>query len=210
MNIEKALKLYLVTDRRWLGTSPLEDKIHQAIIGGVSCVQLREKNISSKEFIKTAQSVKNITDEYNVPLIINDNIEVAHIVNADGVHLGQNDTDIITARKILGKDKIIGVSARTPELAKEALYNGADYIGCGAVFPTKSKSDALNISPAQLKAVCECVEIPVIAIGGIDENNIHLLKECKISGIAVISAILSKKDVKLAAQNLLNLCNDII
>lgn len=196
------LKLYLVTDRSWVGEMSLESQIEEAIKGGVTIVQLREKNIDEKEFLKLASNVKLITDKYNVKLIINDNVEVAKEIDADGVHLGQGDMDILEARRILGDEKIIGISTKTMEQALDAEKKGADYLGVGAVFSTSTKLDAKSIDSEVFKNIYETIKIPIVAIGGISLENISLLRNTKISGVAVVSGILAQKDIKKAAMNL--------
>lgn len=196
------LKLYLVTDRSWVGEMTLESQIEEAIKGGVTIVQLREKDIDEKGFLKLALNIKLITDKYNVKLIINDNVEVAKEIDADGVHLGQGDMDILEARRILGDEKIIGISTKTMEQALDAEKKGADYLGVGAIFSTSTKLDAKSIDSEVFKNIYETIKIPIVAIGGISLENISLLRNTKISGVAVVSGILAQKDIKKAAMNL--------
>lgn len=211
MKISKEnMRLYAVTDRTWSINRTLEQQVEEALKSGVTFLQLREKNISDAEYIKIAENIKKLTDKYNVPFVINDNINVALAVNADGVHLGQGDTDIKTARKILGNDKIIGITAKTPEQAVNAYNNGADYLGTGAVFGTSTKKDAKNITIEQLSAVCKSVPIPVVAIGGINENNILQLKNSSADGVAVVSAIFAKENISEAVKNLRRLADCIV
>ncbi|HHW67112.1 MAG TPA: thiamine phosphate synthase [Epulopiscium sp.] len=197
-------KLYLVTDRDILAGRNLESAVEEAIQGGVTLVQLREKDITSLEFYNMALRIKRITSQYNIPLIINDRLDIALAVDAEGVHLGQRDIPCVIARKIIGENKIVGVSASTFEEAKKAEKDGADYIGVGAVFPTSTKQDARDVSVDLLKEIKQSVAIPVVAIGGINEDNVSLLKDTNIDGIAVVSAILGKKDIKSAAFCLRN------
>ncbi|MBZ4667555.1 MAG: thiamine-phosphate pyrophosphorylase [Epulopiscium sp.] len=197
-------KLYLVTDRDILAGRNLESAVEEAIQGGVTLVQLREKDITSLEFYNMALRIKRITSQYNIPLIINDRLDIALAVDAEGVHLGQRDIPCVIARKIIGENKIVGVSASTLEEAKKAEKDGADYIGVGAVFPTSTKQDARDVSVDLLKEIKQSVAIPVVAIGGINEDNVSLLKDTNIDGIAVVSAILGKKDIKSAAFCLRN------
>lgn len=204
------VRLYAVSDRYWLNGKSLEEVVEQAILGGVTMVQLREKNISKDEFIKRAISIKKITDKYKIPLIINDNVEVAVVCSADGVHLGQNDMSPINARKILGDNKIIGVSARTVQQALIAEKSGADYIGSGAVFGTNTKQDAQKMSFDTLKSICNAVSIPVVAIGGINNINVTELKGSGISGIAVISTLFAGNNIKSSAENLCKLLEEVI
>lgn len=201
--------LYLVTDRTWLNGESLESVVEAAIEGGVNAVQLREKNASREEYIKIAKSIGTITKKYSIPLIINDDIEVAVTAGADGVHLGMSDTDVITARRLVGKDFIIGASARTVETAVAAERDGADYLGVGAVFGTSTKADAKTINVNIFKTIVNSVSIPVIAIGGVNATNVIQLKDSGAAGIAVVSAILAQKDKKAAAETLAKLIKEI-
>lgn len=204
MNIsEQQLTLYAVTDRKWLQDGQtLAGQVEQAILGGVTVVQLREKHASAAEFLALAQEVKQVTDRYQVPLIINDNLEVALAVDAAGIHVGQEDLAAAAVRQKIGDKKIVGVSAQTVEQALAAEQAGADYLGVGAVFPTSSKDDAVEVDFATLQAICQAVQIPVVAIGGITVQNMTALQGSGIVGVAVISAIFGKPDVKKAAQDL--------
>ncbi|GCD09892.1 thiamine phosphate synthase [Clostridium tagluense] len=194
--------LYLVTDRDVLVNTDIYTDVEEAIKGGVTLVQIREKKVGTLEFYNIAVKIKSITDKYKVPLIINDRIDIAQAVDAAGVHLGQSDMPADIARRILGNNKIIGVSTSTLKQAKKAEREGADYVGVGAMFPTTTKDDASAVSVDCLKEIKEGISIPVVAIGGISEKNISLLKPANIDGIAVVSAILSKKSVKIAAEKL--------
>jgi thiamine-phosphate pyrophosphorylase len=205
MNIEIDYKLYLVTDREVLKNKDLFTAVEEAIKGGVTVVQLREKNLTSLEFYNTAVKIKEITDKYNVPLIINDRLDIAIAVDAAGLHVGQKDMPAEVARKLLGSNKILGVSAATLEEAKKAETDGADYIGVGAVFLTTTKNDARAVSVQLLKEIKQGVSIPVVAIGGINSGNAKLLKPANVDGIAVVSDILGKENVTLAAEVLKNL-----
>lgn len=204
MNIsEKKLTLYAVTDRKWLQDGQtLAGQVEQAILGGVTVVQLREKHASAAEFLALAQEVKQVTDRYQVPLIINDNLEVALAVDAAGIHVGQEDLAAAAVRQKIGDKKVVGVSAQTVEQALAAEQAGADYLGVGAVFPTSSKDDAVEVDFATLQAICQAVQIPVVAIGGITAENMTALQGSRIVGVAIISAIFGKPDVKKAAQEL--------
>ncbi|WP_315109233.1 thiamine phosphate synthase [Clostridium intestinale] len=195
--------VYLVTDRDVLKGRDLCEAIEASIKGGVTLVQLREKDISSLDFYNLAVAVKKITDKHNVPLIINDRIDIALAVDAAGVHVGQSDIPTKVARKIIGEDKILGISAATLEEAKLAEAEGADYLGIGAVFPTDTKKDARSVSIELLGEIKKSLTVPVVGIGGINENNAELLKESKIDGIAVVSAVLGKEDIEQAARNML-------
>lgn len=199
---KKSLLLYAVTDRTWLNGETLYEQVEKAIKGGVTFVQLREKNLDEKSFLNEALEIQILCKKYNIPFVINDNVEIARKINADGVHVGQSDMKAENVRAILGNDKILGVSAQTVEQALYAQKEGADYIGVGAVFPTGSKLDADNVSLHTLKEICSAVNIPVVAIGGIGIDNVSKLKNSGISGIAVISAIFASDDIELATKNL--------
>lgn len=207
---KEALRLYLVTDRTWLGDKSLASQVEEAIKHGVTFVQLREKGLSNEAFIDAAKQMRQITDQYQVPLIINDNIDVALATKADGVHVGQKDMNAREVRKILGEGKIIGVSARTVEQALKAEADGADYLGVGAVFGTATKEDATKLDHDMLIAICKAVKIPVVAIGGINEKNILKLKDKGIAGVAVVSAILAKPNIGEATTTLSQLVEEII
>lgn len=205
MNCTKEeLLLYAVTDRSWLHGRTLKEQVKEALDGGVTFLQLREKQIDSELFLQEAQELKELCKQYQVPFVINDDVELALKVDADGVHVGQSDMEAGDVRKKLGKDKIIGVSAQTVEQAVMAEKHGADYLGVGAVFPTSSKDDAREVDYETLKAICQAVRIPVIAIGGINTQNVDRLKGSGICGVAVISAIFAQEDIKEAAKELKN------
>ena len=194
--------VYLVTDRRNKTDEEFLNIIEEAIKGGTTIVQLREKTASTKEFYDLALKVKEITSRYDVPLLINDRIDIALAVDSEGVHIGQDDMPAGIAREIIGEDKILGVSASTVDEAKKAQIDGADYIGSGAVFPTSSKDDADSVSKEELKEIVDSVDIPVVAIGGINLDNASLLKDTGIAGFSVISAIMYAEDPKLASSQL--------
>ena len=206
----KSLLLYAITDRAWLKGKTVAEAVEEAILGGATCIQLREKNLSDEEFLKTAMDVKAVTDKYNIPFIINDNVDIAVRVGADGAHIGQDDEEIKSAREKLGADKIIGLSAATVEEAVQAEQSGADYIGVGAVFNTLTKLDANTVSFETLKEICNTVKIPVVAIGGISKDNAIQLAGTGIEGISVVSAIFAQNDIKTAASELLELAKKII
>ncbi len=194
--------LYLVTDRELLGNKDLAATVEEAIKGGATLVQIREKNVSTLDFFELALVVKQITGKYNVPFIINDRIDIALAVDADGVHIGQEDMPLAAARKLLGSTKIIGVSVSTLEEAVKAQDEGADYLGVGAVFPTRTKSNADHVSLAAFRRIKEGVSVPVVAIGGIDKDNIQRVIEAGADGAAVVSAIISSADPYQAACSL--------
>ena len=194
--------VYLVTDRRNKTDDEFLNIIEEAIKGGTTIVQLREKTASTKEFYDLALKVKEITSRYGVPLLINDRIDIALAVDSEGVHIGQDDMPAGIAREIIGEDKILGVSASTVEEAKKAEIDSADYIGSGAVFPTSTKDDADSVSKEELKEIVDSIDIPVVAIGGITIENAHTLKASGIAGFSVVSAIMSAEDPKEASGKL--------
>lgn len=194
--------LYGVTDRSWLKEETLYQQVEKALKGGATFIQLREKKLDQESFLNEAKELKELCRKYKVPFVINDNVEIALAIDADGVHVGQSDMEALDVRKRLGEDKIIGVSAQTVEQALLAEEHGADYLGVGAVFPTGSKDDADDVSRDTLKAICDAVSIPVIAIGGISEKNVAELSGSGICGIAVISAIFARPDIESAAREL--------
>lgn len=197
--------MYLVTDRDILQGRDLNEAVEKSILGGATLVQLREKHISDEEFLKIAKELKKITDKYNVPFIINDNVEIAKLVDATGVHIGQSDDNLAYARKILGKDKIIGVSVGNLEEAKLAQKGGADYLGIGTIFFTTTKDDINRpLEIEGLKRIVEGIDIPNVAIGGIHLNNIKEVMKTGTNGVAIISEILGKNDIKKASEKLLS------
>lgn len=194
--------LYLVTDRKLISTESLKTAVEQAILGGCTLIQLREKDCSSLEFFETAMSIKEITDRYMIPLIINDRIDIALAIDAAGVHIGQRDIPASIARKLIGDYKILGVSASNVEEAIRAQSNGADYLGVGAMFTTDTKTDARLTPMDELVRILEHTAIPIVVIGGINKTTIPKLKGRDIDGIAVVSAVISEPDIKAAAQEL--------
>lgn len=203
MNCDKKdLLLYAVTDRSWLNGRTLYEQVEEALKGGVTFVQLREKNLDDTAFLQEAKEIKELCARFHVPFVINDNVDIAAEIDADGVHVGQSDMEAGDVRKKLGPDKIIGVSAQTVEQALRAQAHGADYLGVGAVFPTGSKADAVEVSHDTVREICRAVDIPVIAIGGITRENVIELKGTGICGIAVISAIFGQQDIEEAARTL--------
>ena len=199
---KKDLLLYAVTDRHWLNGESLYAQVEKVLKGGATFVQLREKNLDEDSFLKEAIEIQKLCRKYQVPFVINDNVDIALQMDADGVHVGQSDMEALDVRNKLGPNKIIGVSAQTVEQALKAQAHGADYLGVGAVFPTGSKLDADDVSFETLKAICQAVNIPVIAIGGISKENVHQLKNSGICGIAVISALFAQKDIETATKDL--------
>ena len=211
MNCDKnSLLLYAVTDRSWLNGRTLYEQVEDALKGGATFIQLREKKLDKEDFLKEAIEIQALCRQYHVPFVINDDVDIALQIDADGVHVGQSDMEAGDVRTKLGPDKIIGVSAQTVEQAVLAEQRGADYLGVGAVFPTGSKDDADDISHDTLQAICEAVQIPVIAIGGISKNNVPQLKGRGICGIAVISAIFAQSDIQAATEELKNLTEKMV
>jgi thiamine-phosphate pyrophosphorylase len=200
--LTESLLLYAVTDRHWLGDRTLYEVVRESLEGGASFLQLREKELDDGEFYEEAVMLQALAKEYDVPFVVNDNVDIAVRMNAHGVHVGQSDMEAGDVRALIGPDKILGVSAHTVEQAVLAEKRGADYLGVGAVFPTGSKDDADDLSRETLKAICEAVSIPVVAIGGITLDNVPKLAGSGICGIAVISAIYAQDDIKEAASSL--------
>lgn len=197
--------LYLVTDRMHMSTRTLGEAVEQAIAGGCTLVQLREKEISSLDFYVLASEIKKITDGYGIPLIINDRIDIAMAVGAAGVHIGQNDIPADIARKMVGKDMLLGVSAASVEEAVNAAIAGADYLGVGAMFPTRTKPDAGFVSMEELGRIRRAVDIPIVVIGGISKGNAMLFQPMGIDGLAVVSAVIAQPDIKKSAADLKSL-----
>ena len=207
---KKYMHLYAVTDRAWTGNKTLYEQIKEALENGVTCVQLREKNLDEASFIEEAKKICVLCRQYNTPFIVNDNVNVAIASNADGIHIGQEDMGLKDVRKIVGENMIIGISAHTVEEAKFAQENGADYIGIGAVFETSTKNDVDVIPYEKVKSICDAVDIPKVAIGGINAENILKLKGSGIDGVAVVSAIFGAKDIGKATKELYTLANNLI
>ncbi len=196
------LKIYAVTDKAWLGERSLTEAVEEALKGGVTLVELREKNVSEEELVILASEIKKVTDRYGVRLIVNDNPAAAVKSGAAGVHVGQDDMNLAEVRRIVGADSVIGVSAHTVEEARKAEAGGADYLGVGAVFNTSTKNNTVALSPEKLKEICDAVSIPVVAIGGINGDNINELKGTGADGVAVVSAIFAEQDICAAAKRL--------
>lgn len=204
--------LYFITDSSAFEESEFLCRVEQALQGGVTLLQLREKDKSTREYIALAEKVHSLALKYNVPLIIDDRVDVALAIDAEGVHVGQSDMPVILARKLMGENKIVGATTKTVEQAKEAFEQGADYLGVGAIYPTTTKVKTVLTSTDTLRDICSAVPIPVNAIGGLNKDNIDILEEIEISGICVVSAIMKADDPKTAAEELkarakeLNLC----
>ncbi|WP_146552602.1 thiamine phosphate synthase [Caldifermentibacillus hisashii] len=200
--MERDYSLYLVTDRSLMTTDTLSEAVEQAILGGCTMVQLREKNISSLDFFKLATEIKAVTDSFGVPLIINDRIDIALAVHAAGVHIGQSDIPAAIVREIIGDDMLMGVSASSVSEAIQAQKDGADYLGVGAMFPTGTKTDAAIVSIKELQNIRQSVALPIVAIGGINKENAGLFHDMGIDGLAVVSAIIAQPNIRQAASEL--------
>lgn len=198
----KTMLLYAVTDRMWTGRQTLMEQVEDALRGGVTCVQLREKELNLDDFLKEAVEMKALCAQYGVPFIVNDEVEIAIKCGADGIHVGQKDMEAGNVRELVGEEMMIGVSARTVEEAVAAEKAGADYLGVGAMFSTSTKLDAQDVSFETLKAICEAVSIPVVAIGGISKANMMELAGCGADGVALVSAIFSAEDIEKECREL--------
>lgn len=204
------LLLYAVTDRSWNNGLSLYEQVELAIRGGVTIVQLREKELSEDLFISEAVKIRELCHRHNVPFIINDNLEVALKCKADGIHVGQDDMPVRQIREIAGDGFIIGTTAKTVEQAQKAEADGADYLGVGAVFPSPTKSNAIRITKEMLCRISESVDIPIVAIGGITAENMHEIAHTGISGMAIVSAIFAADDIEAAAANLNRMVSEYI
>ena len=205
-----SLLLYAVTDRSWLHGQTLYEQAEQALQGGATFIQLREKNLDQDHFMEEALELKKLCAAYHVPFVINDNVEIAAKMDADGVHVGQSDMEAGDVRAKLGPDKIIGVSAQTVEQAILAEQRGADYLGVGAMYPTGTKKDATAVTPEALSAICQAVDIPVVAIGGINKDRLEPLKGTGVDGVAVVSAIFAAEDIEKATRELKEAVREIL
>lgn len=207
---KESMLVYAITDRHWTGTQTLEQQVDDVLKNGATFLQIREKNMPHDELVKEAICIKEIAAKYNVPVVIGDDIYAVIEAGVDGVHIGQNDMDYVEARKLLGDDKIIGMTAPSVTLAKKAEELGADYIGAGAVFSTNTKKDTKPLELSTLKEICNSVSIPVVAIGGIDHSNVRELKGTDIDGVAVISALFGASDPGEATRELVSIMKDVI
>lgn len=211
MKCDKSMMLlYAVTDRAWVGTMSLYEQVEAALKNGATCVQLREKDLEEDRFLEEAMKIRELCKTYEVPFIVNDNVEIAIKCKADGIHVGQEDMIATDVRKLVGEDMMIGVSAHTVEEAVEAVKNGADYLGLGAVFNTSTKTDVDNMSAKMLKDICDAVDVPTVAIGGICADNIMELKGSGIDGVAVVSAIFAAEDPGKATAQLFGLAKEMV
>lgn len=207
---KESMLVYAITDRHWTGTQTLEQQVEEVLKNGATFLQIREKNMTHDELVKEAVRIKEIAARYNVPVVIDDDIYAVMEADVDGVHIGQNDMDYVEARKLLGDNKIIGITAPSVALAKKAEELGADYIGAGAVFSTNTKKDTKPLELSTLKEICNSVFIPVVAIGGIDHSNVRELKGTNIDGVAVISALFGASNPGKATKELVSIMKDVI
>lgn len=207
---KETMLLYPVTDRAWTGRQTLTEQVEEALKGGVTCVQLREKHLNDPDFLQEAKDICALCREYGVPFIVNDNVEVAIACKADGVHVGQEDMEAGRVRKLIGEDMILGVSAHTVEEARKAVENGADYLGLGSVFPTNTKSDVDVMKRETLQAICSAVDVPIVAIGGINRDNLSSLKGSGVDGVALVSAIFSAENIEEACRELKALSREMV
>lgn len=207
---KKNMLLYAVTDRTWTGKQSLYEQVEEALKGGITCLQLREKNLSDEEFLKEAIQIKALCNKYKVPFFINDNVEVAIKCGADGIHVGQDDMAAGRVRELVGDKMMIGVSAHSVKEAVEAVKNGADCLGVGAIFSTSTKKDASVLDLSVVSDICKAVSVPVVAIGGIKKDNISKLKGTGVDGVALVSAIFAADDIKAECEELRKLSEDMI
>ena len=202
--------LYAVTNSKLVSKLPLIEQVELALKGGITCLQLREKELDEASFLAEAIEIKKMCEKYHVPFIINDNVNVAIKCGADGVHVGQSDMEVSEVRKLVGDNMIIGVSAHTVQEAKLAEAGGADYLGVGAIYQTTTKQDATYVSLNELKRICNSVKIPVVAIGGMDRNTISKLSGTGVDGVAMVSAIFAADDIEQECKKLLRLSKDMV
>lgn len=207
---KKAMLLYAVTDRAWVGKMSLYEQVEETLKNGATCVQIREKHLGDEKFLEEAIEIKKLCNKFSVPLIINDNVDVAVKCGADGVHVGQDDMKAEDVRSKVGENMIIGVSAHTVEEAAEAVKNGADYLGLGAVFSTSTKTDVDVMPRETLEAICKSVDVPTVAIGGISKDNIKELSGSGVDGVAVVSAIFGADNIGEATAELLKLSEEMV
>ena len=207
---EEYMRLYAVTDRAWVGGQTLYQQVESALKGGVTCVQLREKELDEEAFLKEAFELHDLCKKYNVPFFINDNVDIAIRCHAEGIHVGQDDMAAAQVRQRVGDGVMIGVSAHTVQEALDAVAHGADYLGVGAVFATHTKTDVSEMPRQTLLDICNAVDVPVVAIGGIHKDNILELKGSGVDGVALVSAIFSAKDIEAECRELKALSEQII
>lgn len=207
---KKTMLLYAVTDRAWTGKQTLYEQVEDALKGGVTCVQLREKELDEEAFLREAIEIRQLCRRYQVPFFINDNVRIAIQCEADGIHVGQEDMAAGSVRSLVGEDMMIGVSVHTVEEALEAQQNGADCLGVGAMFATSTKLDAGEVSIQTLADICNAVSIPVVAIGGLHQDNIAKLSGCGVDGVALVSAIFAAEEIEDACRRLYRISEDMV
>lgn len=207
---KETMLLYAVTDRMWTGSKTLYEQVEEALRGGITCVQLREKELSDEEFLVEAIEIKSLCQKYNVPLFINDNVDVAIKCGADGIHVGQEDMEAGDVRSLVGDDMMIGVSVHTVEEALDAVKNGADCLGVGAMFSTSTKPDADVVSIHTLYDICHSVDVPVVAIGGLNKDNISELAGSGVCGVALVSAIFAAKYIESECKELYRITKEMV
>lgn len=207
---KETMRLYAVTDRAWVGKQSLYEQVESALKGGATCVQLREKELDEEEFLKEAMEIAKLCKQYKVPFFINDNVEIAIKCQADGIHVGQEDMEAARVRQRVGEDMLIGVSAHSVEEALEAVKNGADCLGVGAMFSTSTKADADVLPREVLRDICAAVEIPVVAIGGINKDNMMQLAGTGVDGVALVSAIFAAEDIENECRLLKKMSEDMV
>ena len=207
---KKYMLLYAVTDRTWVGEKTLYQQVEEALRGGVTCVQLREKDMGDEDFLQEAKEIHALCQQYGVPFIVNDNVAVAVACGAEGIHVGQEDMGAEEARRRVGENMILGVSVHTVEEARQAVRDGADYLGLGAVFPTSTKTDVEQMPNETLRAICDAVDVPIVAIGGINRGNILKLAGSGVDGVALVSAIFSAEDIEGACRELRAMSEEMV
>jgi len=207
---KRHMLLYAVTDRAWTGKQTLYEQVEAALKGGVTCVQLREKALDEAAFLQEAKDIQALCRRYGVPFIVNDNVDVAVACGADGVHVGQEDMEAGEVRRRVGEDMILGVSVHTVEEACQAVRDGADYLGLGAVFPTSTKTDVEQMPNETLRAICDAVDVPIVAIGGINRGNILKLAGSGVDGVALVSAIFSAEDIEGTCRELRAMSKEMV
>lgn len=208
--VKEMMLLYAVTDRAWTGKESLYTQVEKALKGGVTCVQLREKDLDEEAFLQEAIRIKKLCQRYHVPLVINDNVRVAMACHADGIHVGQEDMEAKEVRRRIGESMILGVSVHNVEEAERAVACGADYLGVGAVFSTTTKTKVSRMPMETLQSICRAVEVPVVAIGGINQGNMMELAGSGVDGVALVSAIFSAEDIKERCQSLRRMAKEMI
>ena len=207
---KRHMLLYAVTDRTWIGKQTLYQQVEAALKGGVTCVQLREKSLSYDEFLREGKAICDLCHRYEVPFIVNDNVDIAIACNADGIHVGQEDMVAGEVRRQVGAGMILGVSVHSVSEALDAVRNGADYLGVGAVFPTNTKTDVNQMPKEIIRDICNAVEIPVVAIGGINKENIHKLSDSGVDGVALVSSIFSAENIESTCRKLRKLSEEMV